>query len=232
MPTFNTPPASPLVFSSVNNSLAGTTSPGSSYRGLEALDAGNVEDETLTQRLINMRSCVQVFGPISAVYPRDWKASVFADEDVALPIPGASLSFDLEENCTPQVMFQLSWQALISPPPENGSTVMQLADEPQRAKLWLYVDGEKEIWSTSHRLPYVVAREQWFSRGKAAPFDVVGPAGNVHDVDPARQRTVSGFYSLGQLQAGRHHVALAIWYSGQGIVRVRSSQMAVIARYR
>jgi len=231
MPTFNTPPANPLAYASVNSALAGVIS-AASYRSLEALDAGNIENETLTQRLINVRSCVQVFGPISAVYPRDWKASIFTEEDLAIPIPGASLSFDLEETCTPQVMFQLSWQALISPPPENGNTVMQLADEPQRAKLWLHVDGETEIWSTSHRLPYVVAREQWYSRGKAAPFDAVGPAGDAHDIDPARQRTVGGFYSLGQLQAGRHHVALAIWYSGQGIVRVRSSQMAVIARYR
>jgi hypothetical protein len=71
MPTFDTPPADPLDYSDVNVALASATILGASYRGLEALDAGNIENETLTQRLINVRSCVQVFGPISAVYPRD-----------------------------------------------------------------------------------------------------------------------------------------------------------------
>lgn len=233
MPTFDTAPADPLDYAAVNAAFDGVV-PGQDWSSLNTLEADNVEDGELTQRAVSVRSCVQRFGPVAAVYTRDFKASAFSEDAPSLHIPGASLTFDLMENCSRvQFMYQLSWQGLISPPTENGDTVMDPADDPQVAKLWIKLDGSEAPWQTGHRLPYSVSRLTWGgSRGKASPYDAVGPAGSLHDVDPARQRTVCGFIELGNLSAGVHHVGLAVWYSGPGIVRVRSSQVAVIARYR
>ena len=233
MPTFDTAPNDPMDYARVNEAFASALS-GSSFRTLEELEATNVEDETITQRPVNMRSCVRVFGPMAAVYPRDFKARAFSSDTPALPIPGATVTFELEENCNRvQFMYQLSWQGLIGPPPEDGNAVMNPNNDPQNANLWIQLDGDTYLWETQHKLPYSVARITWGgSRGKAEPFDAVGPSADVHDVDPARQRTVTGLVSLGNLSAGVHHVGLAVWYSGQGVVRVRSSQVAVIARYR
>jgi hypothetical protein len=233
MPTFNTVPANPLDYANINNSFASAIS-GDSFRTLEELEATNVDNETITQRSINMKSSVKVFGPVAAIYTRDFKASAFSTDAPALSIPGATVSFELEENCdNVQFMYQLSWQGLIGPPPEDGNIVFHPAQENQRANLWIYLDGVPTIWQTAHRLPYSVSRLSWGgARGKAEPYDTVGPAGNIKDVDPARQRTVSGFLELGSLQAGVHHVSLNVWYKGDGVVRIRSSQVAVIARYR
>lgn len=236
MPTFDTAPADPLDYALVNDVFDGVV-PGQNWSSLNALEATNVEDGKLTQRAVNVRSCVQRFGPVAAVYTRDFKASAFSEDAPSLHIPGASLTFELMENCSRvQFMYQLSWQGLISPPQGDGGAVMNPDNDPQVAKLWIKLDGNTTPWQTSHRLPYSVSRLTWGgSRGKASPFDVVGPAGSSRDVDPARQRTVCGFINLADLRdlsAGVHHVGLAVWYSGPGIVRIRSSQVAVIARYR
>lgn len=230
MPTVNTVPAA-LATSDINYALAGTTT-GASYRVLDRLESSNLENATLTQRPINVRSCVKVFGPMAAVYPRDFKAGVFSDDSPAMMIPGASVTFELLENCdNVQFMYQLSWQGLIASPQED-ELLLDPSNDPQAAELWLYLDGSRTVWQTAHKAPYSISRLTWGgSRSKAAPYAGVGGAPS-WDVDPARQRTPSGFISLGSLQAGVHHVGLAVWYRGAGVVRVRSSQVAVIARYR
>jgi hypothetical protein len=228
MPAFNSVPGNPLDYADVNTSLS------VDYVKLNSLEASNVESGEISQRLVDMRSCVRVFGPVSATYTRDWKKNVFV-EGVAKQesIPGASVTFDVEEDdAAVQLMFQLSWQALLGPPPEDGDYVFHIT-EMSRAELRIRVDdAAPHLWSHDHRLPITVSRYTWERRGKAFPYNNVGPSGTAMDVDPARQRTTSGFHSLGTFARGRHHVYLGIWYDGPGIVRVRSSQMAVVVRYR
>ena len=230
MPTVNTVPAA-LETDDINYALAGTTT-GASYRVLDRLESSNLESATLTQRPINVRSCVKVFGPMAAVYPRDFKAGIFSSDTPSQMIPGASVTFELLENCDRvQFMYQLSWQGLIASPQED-ELLLDPGNDPQAANMWLYLDGSHTLWQTAHKAPYSISRSTWGgSRSKAAPYESVGTAPN-WDVDPARQRTLSGLVSLGNLVAGTHHVGLAVWYRGAGAVRVRSSQVAVIARYR
>jgi hypothetical protein len=230
MPTVNTAPTA-LTTTAINYALAGATT-GAAYRVLDRLESSNLDGDALTQRAVNVRSCVKVFGPMAAVYPRDFKAGAFSTGTPSLLIPGASVTFELLENCDRvQFMYQLSWQGLIASPQEDV-LLLDPDNDPQVAELYIRLDDRHAIWETPHKAPYSVSRLTWGgSRRKAEPYMRVGSAPN-WDVDPARQRTLSGFISLGSLQAGVHHVGLAVWYRGAGAVRVRSSQVAVIARYR